>query len=171
MSSPRRILFTSSRLRFVLQLGCRRDRRSAVEIVLQDDSGCGRIKTSLARPPVFLAGGQATLGFDAGQALVLKHDRQGHPPAKCLRKGFDTRGHVVRGAIETAWQSNHERTQPIVLVSQARNLCRGAVERISIQARRAHDADRARQRARRVAHRNADASLPHIQSSYATHSV
>ena len=170
MSSARRILFTSGRRCFILFLG-HRCVRPAVEIVLQDDSGGSGVQAGLPRSPVLVASRQATLGFDTRQALVLKDDRQRRATAQCLREGFNAWRHVVGGAIETTRQPDDQRSQTIFLSRQAGDLCGRPVESVHVEARRPDDTHRARQRPRRVADGNADSPLPHVQSSYATHSV
>ena len=101
----------------------------------------------------------------------MKHDGQGRAAAECSGECFDPGSHVVRRTIEPARQPDDEPDKTIFLVRQPRNLGGGAVERISVQTRCSHDADRTRQGRGRVAHRHTNPALPHIKSSYATHSV
>ena len=70
-----------------------------------------------------------------------------------------------------AGQAYHERSQAILFRRQPSNFRHRTVECVAIQPGRAHNTHRPRQSARGIADGNANAALPYVQSSYASHSV
>ena len=117
-----------------------------VEIFLQQHRGRGRIEARLAATPVGLALGQERLGLDAGQSLVERHDRHGHPARQAFDEIEGLGREVGGGPVEPVRHADDNRRQRRVFglhaadhVEQRRPLC--------LERRPLHDLERSRQRA------------------------
>jgi hypothetical protein len=72
----------------------------SIQVVLKNDgSGCG-IKAILSFFPIALTERQPALGFAAGQALVLAHNRHPHPRSQRVNESDRVRGLIRRRTVE-----------------------------------------------------------------------
>jgi hypothetical protein len=79
-----------------------------------------------------------------------------------MSERFHPRCHLIRRAIQPTRKPDDDRVNPVFFTGQARHFARGLLYGTAIECRGTQDPDRARQRARGIADRNANASLAHV---------
>src|SRR5437899_4547627 len=133
----------------------------SVEVILQDDRGRGRVELLFALPPITLADREAALGLAARQSLVFRGNGDRGAGRQRRDECGDARRLARRRAVQPRRHPDDDGAEAIVLVSELSNPAGHAVHRVGA-ARHCDDLERACQRARDVADREAYAARADI---------
>ena len=93
-----------------------------IEEILQYDRRRRGVQPSLPPAPVRLTSGEAALGLEAREPLILKMHRQSGVTTQRLDKAPDIHGLIVRLSAQGPRQADHHTGQPVVLTFKDRNL-------------------------------------------------